>query len=220
MDKAASPPAWLWRGLLLSLALLLTGGAALATGIAAGYHNPRPAAAPTWQLAAPLSLAVAPGDETALRVLTSASDSFTLQALVSLERDAPLAACGLLFAQNGDSYTVFAVGSDGYLALWRVEEGGETVLLDWQQFPHIHRGAATNLLRLSCDEGACGLWVNDEYVTTVTGLDPAGGVGVWLSGQTQATFERISLVDDKTRSLAPCGRHNGHKALCYDGVTT
>jgi len=52
--------------------------------------------------------------------------------------------------------------------------------VDWQQFPHIRRGAQTNRLRVTCAGPTCHFYINDEYVTMVEDREwPAGDVGPW-----------------------------------------
>ena len=59
----------------------------------------------------------------------------------------------------------------------------EIALVDWQQFPHIHRGRQANRLRVACTGPTCHFHINDEYATTVEdNARLAGDVGLWVRG--------------------------------------
>jgi len=176
------PPRWLWKVALLALTLALTGGLALSMAIGAGWNNPRPPDPPDWRLPGPLLLQAAPPDGRAVRFLDRPAESFTLEAAATPLSGSEFNGYGLVFrAQEPGRYGVFAVGSDGYLAVLQIEGETETPLLDWQQFPHIRRGRATNRLRISCTDGTCRFWVNDECVTALPDdLGPSGDVGLWV----------------------------------------
>jgi len=89
---------------------------------------------------------------------------------------------GLVYrAQDEAHYYAFAVGSDGYYAVLRAARGEETVLVEWQQFPHVRRGGQANRLRMTCGGPTCRFYVNDEYATTVEDdAWLAGDVGLWV----------------------------------------
>jgi len=199
----ARPPRWLWRSALLALALTLTGGLALATAIGAGWNDPRPPTPPDWEVPGPVVLRAVPPDGATVRLLGRPMGRFTLEATASPRSEGDLNGYGLAFrAQGTDRYEVFAVGSDGYLAVLRVEGGVEQPRLDWQPFPHIRRGRAANRLRLACADGTCHFWVNDEYVASLPDdLGPAGEVGLWVrcSGAEDAmvAFAGVAVWQDR-----------------------
>jgi hypothetical protein len=172
----------LWKVTLLLLTLALTGGLALSVAIGAGWNDPRPPAPPDWRFPGPLLLQAAPPDRRAARFLDRPAESFTLEAVATLLGGSAFNGYGLIFrARQPDRYEVFAVGSDGYLAVLWVEGETETPLLGWQQFPHIRRGRATNRLRISCADGTCRFWVNDEYVAALPDeMGASGDVGLWV----------------------------------------
>ncbi len=93
-------------------------------------------------------------------------------------------AYGLVYrAQGAAHYYGFVVGSDGYYAVLRVEGDERIALVDWQQFPHVHRGRQSNRLRVECAGAVCRFYINDEYAATVeddTWL--AGDVGLLVRG--------------------------------------
>jgi hypothetical protein len=106
---------------------------------------------------------------------------------------------GLLYRyQNQANYYVFAVGGDGYYTIAVVRKGTLTPLRDWQQWPHVRRGTATNQLRVRCEGARCDFYVNGEFTAQVTDETFLNGdVGLW--GQTfsdetlDVIFEDIKL---------------------------
>jgi len=175
---------WLWRGAVGLMALILAVGLALVAALLLGLNSPRPTRPPDWQAAGlPFTLEAAP-NETALKLLGQSYDDFTLEI-----EAAPLSGPGSGFngygliyrAQDDVHYYAFAVGSDGYYAVLRVDGGEETPLVDWQQFPHVHRGVEANRLRVACAGPTCSFYINDEYATAVEdGTWLAGDVGLWV----------------------------------------
>ncbi len=174
----------LWHSALGAMALVLLSALALIVALALGWNSPRPTRPPDWQAPdLPLRLTAASGETTAL-LLNHPGDDFTLEveAVPLSGPDSGFDGYGLVYrAQDAANYYAFAVGSDGYYAILQVMEDEETVLVDWQQFPHIRRGKQANRLRVSCAGPTCRFYINDEYAATVeddTWL--AGDVGLWV----------------------------------------
>ena len=169
---------WLRRSVLGLITLTLTAALVLIIALALGWNNPRPTRPPDWQAPGlPLRLEAA-SDETVVSLLGHPVDDFTLEGEVtSLSGpDSGFNGYGLVYrARDVAHYYAFAVGSDGYYAVLRVTEDEETVLVDWQQFPHVRRDQRTNRLRVTCIGPTCRFYINDEYATTVKD-------GTWLVG--------------------------------------
>ncbi len=199
MVDEAAPPAWLWRTVALVLALVLTAGAALSLVIGMGWNNPRLSPDPDLLLPAPLTLTVTSPDERAVHFLNDPVGPFTLEALASSQDETGRGDYGLLFrASAPDRFSLFAVGTDGYVAVLRVEGRTETPLLEWELFPHVHRGRESNRIRVSCADGVCHFWVNDEFVAALPDeADPHGDLGLWSGslgeGTTRATFSYVAV---------------------------
>ena len=89
---------------------------------------------------------------------------------------------GLVYrAQDAANYYAFAVGSDGYYAVLEVAEAEEISLVEWQQFPHVHRGQQANRLRVTCVGPICHFYINDEYATAVEDTTwLTGDIGLWV----------------------------------------
>jgi len=174
----------LWRGALGAMTLALTAALALIVALALGWNSPRPTRSPDWQATdLPLRLAAAPG-ATAVSLLGHPGGDFTLEVEAALLSgpDSGFNGYGLIYrAQNAANYYTLAVGSDGYYAVLRVVGDEETVLVDWQQFPHIRRGQEANRLRVACAGSACRFYINDEYAAVVEDdAWLAGDVGLWV----------------------------------------
>lgn len=199
MSGEIGPPRWLWTGMLLVLILALVAGLVLSVAIAAGWNTPRPPRMPQRRASGPFLLRVAPPDRDAVRLMGWPAVAFTAEVVAQPVGGSQFNGYGLAFrAQGPDRYAVFGVGADGYLAALRVNEGVETPLLEWQQFPHVHRGRLSNRLRVSCAGGVCHFWVNDEYVASLPDdMGPAGDVGLWVrrfeGGEVAAEFVQVTL---------------------------
>lgn len=186
-ELAEQIPRWLWRVGLGLATLALAGALALIVALALGWNNPRPTRLPDWRAAAlPLHLEVPP-NETTVMLLPHHSGDFTLE-IEAIPLSGPdYNSYGLVYrAQDDAAYYAFVVGSDGYYAVLRVAGDEETELVNWQQFPHIHRGRQSNLLRVTCAGYVCRFYVNDEYAVTVETVEDdtwlAGDVGLWVRG--------------------------------------
>jgi hypothetical protein len=175
---------WLWYSGVGLLSLVLLVGLALVVALLLGLNSPRPIRPPDWQAAdLPTALEASP-NTTVVRLLKQSCDDFILEgeAIPLSGPDSGFNGYGLLYrAQDDAHYYAFAVGSDGYYAVLRIDGDEQAALMDWQQFPHIRRGTQTNRLRVACEGASCRFYVNDEYATTVedaTWLE--GDVGLWV----------------------------------------
>ena len=172
-----------WRGAVGLLALIVMVGVILIAALILGLNSPRPIRPPDWQAAdPPLTLEAAP-HETTVMLLRQSYGDFTLEieAAPRYGPDSGFNGYGLVYrAQDDAHYYAFAVGSDGYYAILRVDGDEETPLADWQQFTHVRRGTQANRLRVACAGATCDFFINDEYATTVEDSTwPDGDVGLW-----------------------------------------
>jgi hypothetical protein len=182
--------------------VILGGGVLLWIAICCGWNAPRPSQPPDWEAAEPIVLRVAAPEQQAVELLGEPVAEFTVEIDAVPQGESTFNGYGLIFrAQSPDRYAVFAVGSDGYVAVLARDDEQETPWLDWRAFPHVRRGEASNRLRVTCGAGECHFWVNDEHVASLPDrLGPTGRVGVWASRQTRAplevTFNALSVWEE------------------------
>jgi hypothetical protein len=175
---------WLRQGLIGSITVVLIGALGLILALALGWNSPRPTRPPDWQAPGlPLDLE-APAQETFLELLNHPGGDFTLEveATPLYGPESGFNGYGLVYrAQDTTHYYTFAVGSDGYYSILRIANGDEAALVEWQQFPHVHRHREANRLRVTCAGAICHFYINDEYTIAVEDdawLD--GDVGLWV----------------------------------------
>ena len=177
--------------------LALAAALALIVALALGWNSPRPTRPPDWEAPGLPRCIVAGSDRATVRLLNHPGSNLTVEAEVRLLSGPDFNGYGLVYrAQDTARYTAFAVGSDGYYAVLRVAGDQEIPLVDWQQFPHVHRGRQPNRLRVDCAGPTCRFYVNDEYATTVvddTWL--AGDVGLWVRafGDEEVTVQFLNV---------------------------
>jgi hypothetical protein len=175
---------WLRQGLIGSITVVLIGALGLIFALALGWNSPRPTRPPDWEASGlPLDLKV-PAQETFLTLLNHPGGDFTLEveATPLYGPASGFNGYGLVYrAQDTAHYYTFAVGSDGYYGIQRIADEEEAALVDWQQFPHVHRRQKANRLRVTCTGTICHFYINDEYAVAVeddTWLN--GDVGLWV----------------------------------------
>jgi hypothetical protein len=202
-DESDIRARWLWNSMLGLMTLALAGMLAVIVALTLGWNNPRPTRPPDWQAAGlPLSMETTSG-ETVVALLEWPSTDFILEveAAPLTDPEAGFNSYGLAYrAQDATHYYVFAVGCDGYYAVLRLAGDEETPLVDWQQFPHIHRGQQANRLRVTCAGPTCHFYVNDEYVTNVEDTTwLKGDAGLWMrslgDGVTVVRFASLQAWD-------------------------
>jgi hypothetical protein len=106
---------------------------------------------------------------------------------------------GLLYRyQDPANHYLFAIGGDGYYTIALTRDGELVSLREWQQWPHVRRGAATNRLRVRCEQSQCRFYINGEFTTEIsddTFLD--GKPALWAENTGNAGME---LVFDQVRA--------------------
>ncbi len=175
------------RGLRALMTAALIGPLALVAALALGWNSPRPLRPPDEQAEQlPRDVKARPGEMTVLLLNHVDGDvGLEIEALPIAGPASGFNGYGLVFqAQDAESYHVLAVGGDGYYAVLRFEEGNETPLVPWQQFPHVRRGWQANRLRIACANARCDCYINDEYAVTIEldkEKDPVTGeMGLWV----------------------------------------
>jgi hypothetical protein len=186
---------WLWRAAVVTLALVVMAGLVMAL-----WLGTRPAVTGTSVPSRDLGVwTFGPGASG-----NAADRSITLQATrvgalayavsqqrwadFALEvRAAPLTGpddmgYGLIVRDQGsDDFVSLLIGPDGYIAVGQMSGGARRWRVPWQQWPHIERGLAENLVRAECRADRCRFYVNDEFAFEVDGVPREGQIGfaVW-----------------------------------------
>ncbi|MBN1179463.1 MAG: hypothetical protein JXD18_09640 [Anaerolineae bacterium] len=168
------PPSWLWKGAVAALALVLAGGGLLATALGAGWGSPHAGTPPTWRADRPITLTASTSDPVQRYPLAGGSDAFSLEVVAQPVSGADFNGYGLAVGT-----TAFAIGGDGYTAVLATDGVAEAPRVPWQAFPHIHRGASPNRLRVTCDGHTCEFRINDELAATVDDAGQRAELALW-----------------------------------------
>jgi hypothetical protein len=195
MTEQNSVSPWLWRATVGTLALVILVGL-----MSALWLGTRPLVTGTpissRELGAWTFSSSASGSETdgALTLQTSEADrvayavnelslaNFTVQARATFISGPDDASYGLVVRyQRPDDFITLLIGPDGYIAVGQMSGGVWQWRVPWQQWPHIKRGTAENLLRAQCGADRCRFYVNDEFAFEASDVPARGKMGpaVW-----------------------------------------
>ena len=201
-ERTATPVStWLWRAVVGSLTLVVAIG--LATAV---WLGTRPAVTGTPITTRQLTWAFGPGasgdqangrfilraDAEQASGVVYATGNLLLGDSVVQVRAARLsgpddAGYGMIVRYRApDEYVTLLIGADGYIAVGQVSGGAWRWRVPWQQWPHIRRGVAENLLRAECRADRCRFFVNGEFAFEVDSLPTEGRIGAAVWGPTQA----------------------------------
>lgn len=87
----------------------------------------------------------------------------------------------------------FLIGSDGTYSI-RLGRGGDVVaLVSWQRSSAIHRGAASNRLRVICVGDYLALYVNDQFVADVRDRTYRSGVAGFVAATAANTTLEVAF---------------------------
>lgn len=200
MDSAdrTEVPRAAWNSLLGTLLFLPVATVAILAALALGWNSPGPRRAPDWVADHLPSVLETSGGQAAISMLDHEVSDFTFEVTAAPSSDIEFDGYGLIYRARDDShYYAFVVGADGYFALLQVDDNAERTIIAWQDFPHLHRGASSNTLRVTCTGSECQLRINDEIAATVddsTWLN--GRVGLWARAYDEpvsVTFTRAHV---------------------------
>jgi hypothetical protein len=191
---------WLWRAAVTALVSIVIVGLAAALWLgtrpmATGTLAPASTIG-TWTLGPGASGGESDGRFTlraqeANRVVFATSE-LSLTDLAVQVRAVPLsgpadAGYGLVVRHRGpDEFVALLIGADGYIAVGQMSGGAWRWRVPWQQWPHIWRGSAENLLRAECRADRCRFFVNGEFAFGVDSLPTKGRIGPAIWKPTQA----------------------------------
>jgi len=200
-ERAAAPVStWLWRAIVGSLTLVIAIG--LAT---AAWLGTRPAVTGTPLATRELTWTFGPGasggEDSGRFILRADAEQASGVAYATgdlLLGDSVIvrakrlsgpddAGYGMIVRYRApDEYVTLLIGADGYIAVGQASGGVWRWRVPWQQWPHIRRGAAENLLRAECRADRCRFFVNDEFAFEVDGVPIEGQIGPAIWKPTQA----------------------------------
>jgi hypothetical protein len=93
---------------------------------------------------------------------------------------------------------MYGVSQDGAYRL-RKQVGGEwSTIVGWTRSPHINTGADTNRLKVICTGSDIAMYVNDQFLSTVTDDSfDAGTLGVFVGTfsepNVKAAFDNLTV---------------------------
>ncbi|NIO39018.1 MAG: hypothetical protein GTO41_01725, partial [Burkholderiales bacterium] len=163
------------------LLAILVAGMGLVTALALGWRSPTPRRAPDWtfrelswrvhgdgtatSINDSYHLRLSQPNERAWVVAYPPVDDFELEVRVQSQGDSSEVDAGLLYGYlDAENHYRFAIDHDGYYTIAMVRAGKLAPIRDWQQWPHIRRGDATNRLRVHCEQTLCRFFVNNEFL--------------------------------------------------------
>ena len=91
---------------------------------------------------------------------------------------------GLLFRFQDDRHFYrFDISGDGFYLLSKRAEYQWVTLVDWTESPFIHKGQATNRLKVICQGSQISLYVNDRHLTDFSDVSYGHGeIGLFAGG--------------------------------------
>lgn len=205
-------PDWLWRATVGALALVIAGGVSAALWLGSRpVTSGQPLAVSDWGWTpGPGATLTTVNGRLVLRADAITGTAYAVGAATlpgaiqvrAARSDGPEdMGYGLVAGWRGpDEFTALLIGGDGYIAVGQMRAGAWRWRVPWQQWPHVRRGQADNLLRAECGAGCgagcgaerCRFWVNGEFAFEVDSVDVSGQVGpaLWLpvSNPTSAAF--------------------------------
>lgn len=171
--------------------VLLVGGTAVMIGlIQSGLFDPKPMG--EWAGERPLSPQTIPAHTQQRFWLDEAlpAGAYSVRLTAAYQDGETDSGYGLLLGSE-NAHLAVAVSPLGYLSVWQVTENETNVILPWQTWPHVRRGAEPNEIWLDVAEnGRLTIRINREWLWSGDVETPAGQVG--LVGE---SFGETAVVD-------------------------
>jgi len=111
---------------------------------------------------------------------------------------------GLLFRfQDDQHFYRFDISGDGFYLLSKRSENQWVTLVDWTESPFIHKGQATNRLKVICQGSQISLYVNDRHLTDFSDVSYShGDIGLFAGTLSQGG---VHISFDDLKVWAPEG---------------
>jgi len=106
---------------------------------------------------------------------------------------------GLLFRfQDDQHFYRFDISGDGFYLLSKRSEDQWVTLVDWTESPFIHKGQATNRLKVICQGSQISLYVNDRHLTDFSDVSYSHGdiglfAGTLSQGGVHISFDNLKV---------------------------
>jgi tetratricopeptide (TPR) repeat protein len=106
---------------------------------------------------------------------------------------------GLLFRfQDDQHFYRFDISGDGFYLLSKRLENQWVTLVDWTESPFIHKGQATNRLKVICQSSQISLYVNDRHLTDFSDVSYSHGdiglfAGTLSQGGVHISFDNLKV---------------------------
>jgi tetratricopeptide (TPR) repeat protein/Tol biopolymer transport system component len=106
---------------------------------------------------------------------------------------------GLLFRfQDEQHFYRFDISGDGFYLLSKRSGNQWVTLVDWTESPFIHKGQATNRLKVICQGSQISLYVNDHHLTDFSDVSYSHGdiglfAGTLSQGGTHISFDNLKV---------------------------
>ncbi len=98
-----------------------------------------------------------------------------------------------------DNMYVFDISTDGWYAIWLLEDKEWKTLVEWTPTETINEGYAWNTITVGCVDNTLSMWINDVFIIeieddTLASGDLGFGAGVFEGGSTNFEFDNLTLV--------------------------
>jgi tetratricopeptide (TPR) repeat protein/Tol biopolymer transport system component len=118
---------------------------------------------------------------------------------------------GLLFRfQDNEHFYRVDISGDGFYLLSKRSENQWVTLVDWTESPFIHKGQATNRLKVICQGSQISLYVNDRHLTDFSDVSHNHGdiglfAGTLSQGGVHISFDNFKVwaPDGTTAAITP-----------------
>ncbi|MFB0538237.1 MAG: tetratricopeptide repeat protein [Anaerolineae bacterium] len=116
---------------------------------------------------------------------------------------------GLLFRfQDDQHFYRFDISGDGFYLLSKRSEYQWVTLVDWTAAPVIHKGQATNRLKVICQGSQISLYVNDRHLTDISDVSYSHGdiglfAGTLSQGGVHISFDNLKVWAPEGAAVTP-----------------
>ncbi|MDH4208722.1 MAG: tetratricopeptide repeat protein, partial [Anaerolineae bacterium] len=118
---------------------------------------------------------------------------------------------GLLFRfQDDQHFYRFDISGDGFYLLSKRSEDQWMTLVDWTASPFIHKGQATNRIKVICQGSQMSLYVNDRHLTDFSDVSYSHGdiglfAGTLSQGGVHISFDNLKVwaPEGATAAITP-----------------